>query len=73
MTDERDRSEELDRLRRLLFGKLDAEDGWRRIDDALAAADDDARWARIESEVGNGEQDFRSALAEILRRRADAV
>ena len=73
MTDERDRSEELDRLRRLLFGKLDAEDGWRRIDDALAAADDDARWARIESEVAVGDQDFRSALAEILRRRADAV
>ena len=68
MTEEQNRSEELDRLRRLLFGKLDAEDGWRRIDDAIAAADDDARWARIENEATHGDQDFRTALAEVLRR-----
>ncbi len=42
------RSKELDDVRKLLFPNLDAEDGWAKIDAAVAGAADDERFEAIE-------------------------
>lgn len=42
------RSRELDAVRELLFPRLPADEGWRRIDAAVAGQRDEERWRRIE-------------------------
>lgn len=62
---ERDRSPELDQVRRLLFPRLPAEDGWARIEGALARASDPARVEAVER-LATGDLD--GELTTVLRR-----
>jgi hypothetical protein len=48
LTPERDHSQELDQVRRLLFPQLPAAEGWARIDTAIERAADPERIERIE-------------------------
>jgi hypothetical protein len=43
------RSRELDRARELLFPNLAPSEGWARIDAAMAGAEDEERWERIDA------------------------
>ena len=59
------RSPELDRVRKLLFPDLSAEEGWERIDAAFKGAHDPERVAAIERRA---EADLTADLLAILRR-----
>ena len=59
------RTPELDQVRRLLFPTLSPEDGWARIDGALAGAKDEERIDAIEELAG---QDLTAELLAALRR-----
>ena len=63
--DERGRSRELDQVRRLLFPRLPPEDGWARIEAALARASDPARVEAVERLAAEG---LGGDLTTILRR-----
>ena len=45
----KNRSPELDEVRRLLFPKLNEDDGWSKIDAAFRGADDPRKQAAIEA------------------------
>ena len=64
------RSRELDDVRRLLFPTLSPEEGWRRIEYAIAAASDDERSRRIEEIAADPDLDavLLATLRERLRR-----
>ena len=62
----RDRSPELDQVRQLLFPKLTEEDGWARIDAALAGAADPERVNAVERLA---DDELADALLDELRRR----
>ena len=59
------RTPELDQVRRLLFPTLPEEEGWARIEGALAGARDDERIEAIESLA---EGDLTADLIAVLRR-----
>ena len=59
------RTPELDRVRRLLFPTLPPEEGWSRIEGALAGAKDEERIDAIEELAG---QDLTAELIAALRR-----
>jgi hypothetical protein len=59
------RTPELDQVRRLLFPTLPPEEGWARIEGALAGAKDDERIEAIESLA---EGDLTADLIAVLRR-----
>ena len=59
------RTPELDQVRRLLFPSLPPEEGWARIEGALAAAKDEERIEAIE-ELAKG--DLTAELIAALRR-----
>jgi hypothetical protein len=65
MANEPERSPALDQVRALLFPDLTPEEGWARIDDALAGAHDEERLEAIEELAG---QDLTGDLLEVLRR-----
>lgn len=67
--DDLDRSPELDQARRLLFPELPAEEGWARIDAALAGASDERRVEAIERATRS--RDLSQHLLDLLRRRGD--
>ena len=70
-TDQPSRSRDLDEVRKLLFPSLPAEEGWARIDAALAGAADEARIERIEELAG---RDLSGDLLDALKRlRRDAA
>jgi len=60
------RSDELDKLRIMLFPNLAPEEGWRRIDSAFDAAADRCRLERIETLANAGRLD--EELRRTLRR-----
>jgi len=62
------RSKELDDVRKLLFPNLDPEDGWAKIDAAVAGAADDERFEAIE-ELANRDlnEDLYAALERLRR------
>lgn len=62
---EQQRSPELDQVRRLLFPRLPAEEGWRRVEAALAGAGDEERTKRIEALAT---EDLAADLLAALRR-----
>jgi hypothetical protein len=66
--DERARSSDLDEVRKLLFPELPPEEGWARIDAAMAGAEDDRRIEAIE-ELCAGDLD--QELIDALRRLHD--
>jgi hypothetical protein len=59
------RTPELDQVRRLLFPTLSPEEGWARIEGALAGAKDDERVDAIEELAG---RDLTAELIAALRR-----
>jgi hypothetical protein len=59
------RTPELDQVRRLLFPTLSPEEGWARIEGALAGAKDDERLDAIEELAG---RDLTAELIAALRR-----
>ena len=59
------RTPELDQVRRLLFPNLPPEEGWTRIEDALAGASDEERIDTIEELAG---RDLTAELIAALRR-----
>jgi hypothetical protein len=59
------RTPELDQVRRLLFPTLSPEEGWARIEGALAGAKDDERADAIEELAG---RDLTAELIAALRR-----
>jgi len=59
------RTPELDQVRRLLFPTLSPEEGWARIEGALAGAKDDDRVDAIEELAG---RDLTAELIAALRR-----
>ena len=59
------RTPELDQVRRLLFPALPPEEGWARIEGALAGAKDDGRIDAIEELAG---RDLTAELIAALRR-----
>jgi len=59
------RTPELDQVRRLLFPTLPPEEGWARIESALAGAKDDERIDAIESLA---EGDLTADLIRMLKR-----
>ena len=59
------RTPELDQVRRLLFPTLPPDEGWARIEGALAGAKDDERLDAIEELAG---QDLTAELIAALRR-----
>jgi hypothetical protein len=63
--EERGRSPELERVRQLLFPNLSPEDGWARIDAAIAGASDPERIDAIERLAGT---DLSGDLMSVLRR-----
>ncbi len=65
MGEESGRSQELDQVRRLLFPNLPPEEGWARIDAALAAAADERKLDAIDRLA---EADLSVELLEVLRR-----
>jgi len=62
------RSNELERVRALLFGDLPVEEGWERIAAAIAGAADPERQQAIER-IASG--DLSGDLLDILRRLRD--
>jgi hypothetical protein len=67
--DDNDRSPELDQVRQLLFPDLPADEGWARIDAALAGASDERRVEAIERATRS--RDLSQHLLDLLRRRDD--
>jgi hypothetical protein len=67
-TRESERSPELDQLRRMLFPRLSAEDGWSRIETALERAADRERSARVEELARD--PDLAEDMLRRIRRRA---
>jgi hypothetical protein len=64
-----ERSKELEEVRKLLFPSLPAEEGWAKIDAAVAGAADDRRFEAIEALAsGDMNEDLLAALR-ILRDR----
>jgi len=63
--DEVKRSPELDRVRKLLFPGLSAEEGWKRIDEAFRGAHD---LERVEAIERLAEADLNDELLAALRR-----
>jgi hypothetical protein len=59
------RTPELDQVRRLLFPTLPPEEGWSRIEDALAGAKDEERLEAIEELAG---RDLTAELIAALKR-----
>jgi len=59
------RTPELDQVRRLLFPTLPPEEGWARIEGALAGAKDEERLDAIEELAG---RDLTAELIAVLRR-----
>ena len=59
------RTPELDQVRRLLFPTLSPEEGWARVEGALAGAKDEERLDAIEELAG---RDLTAELIEALRR-----
>jgi hypothetical protein len=59
------RTPELDQVRRLLFPSLPPEEGWARIENALAGAKDDERIDAIENLA---EGDLTADLIAVLKR-----
>jgi hypothetical protein len=66
---ERSRSPELDQVRRLLFPRLSAEEGWARIDAAFDGASDPERVDAIEQLA---DHDLDDELMAALRRLRDS-
>jgi hypothetical protein len=67
--DQTGRSPELDNVRELLFPGLPAEEGWARIDEAVAGAADDRRFEAIEALAARDMNDDLIAALRILRDR----
>jgi hypothetical protein len=63
------RSPELDQVRQLLFPKLTEDEGWARIDAAIAGASDEERVEAIEQIAA---RDLDGDLLDELRRLRDA-
>jgi hypothetical protein len=59
------RTPELDQVRRLLFPSLPPEDGWARVERALAGAQDEERIDAIEGLVG---RDLTAELIAAIKR-----
>jgi hypothetical protein len=59
------RTPELDQVRRLLFPSLPPEDGWARVEGALAGAQDEERIDAIEGLVG---RDLTAELIAAIKR-----
>jgi hypothetical protein len=59
------RSDDLDRVRQMLFPTLGSEEGWAEIERALEGAADNARWAAIEEAAK--QQDLGAGLLRPLR------
>jgi hypothetical protein len=67
------RSPELEEVRKLLFPYLPPEEGWAKIDAAVAGAADDARFEAIEALAsGDLSQDLLAALRDLRDRRGDS-
>jgi alkylhydroperoxidase/carboxymuconolactone decarboxylase family protein YurZ len=67
--DQTGRSPELDKVRELLFPGLSAEEGWARIDAAVAGAADDRRLEAIEALASRDMNNDLIAALRILRDR----
>jgi hypothetical protein len=70
--EEPNRSPELDQVRQLLFGGLAPEDGWARIDAAIAGASDPERVDAIERLAGTDLSGDLMAILSRLREDEDA-
>lgn len=67
-----DRSDELDRVRRLLFPDLPADEGWARVEGAIAGAADEERAERIERIASEELDEDLLALLRLLHRRRES-
>jgi len=67
------RSPELDKVRKMLFPNLPAEEGWARIENAISDAADKERIDRIEAALAAGDfyRDLIAAVRDLVEKQPD--